>query len=154
MLASALHIFLALWRGVLGRSPCCGAPGMLGGGLRAGLCPGCGADLSGVMIDGAVPLLAGLACATSGLGTAFLIAVHLAPDHPALLPVALAASLGCAAAALPRIAGGLTGLQWVLRMPGHAALPANSSVLLKSAPPQHAQRARDDSRWGSAQPAH
>ena len=36
MLASALHIFLALWRGVLGRSPCCGAHGMLGGGLRAG----------------------------------------------------------------------------------------------------------------------
>lgn len=124
--AALLFLLLGAWRGLLGRSPCCGAAGMLGGGLRAGRCPGCGTDLSAATIDGAVPLLAGLATATAGLGTAFLIAVHLAPDHPALLPAALAASLGTAAMALPRIAGGLTGWHWALLQAARGVAPLPS----------------------------
>lgn len=126
--AGLLFVLLASWRGVVGRSPCCGAPGMLGDGLRAEHCPGCGMDLTTALIDGAVPLLAGLASAIAGLGTAFLIAVHVAADHVALLPAALAASLGTAPVVLPRIAGGLTGWHWALRHLGLGARPVPPSV--------------------------
>lgn len=70
-----------------------------------------------------MPLLAGLASAIAALGTAFLIAVQLSPEHAALLPATLGAGLGTAMASVPRLGGAMAGLRWALELPTRAAVP-------------------------------
>lgn len=139
-LAAWLIPLRALWRGLLGLTPCCGQHGLLRHGLRAGRCPHCGTDFAPAQIEGAVPLLGGLAAAVAALGTASLIAVHLGPEHPALMPAALTAALGTVAVALPRVAGALIGWQWALGFGGFDGMAVVS--LRPPAPSAHRQWCR------------
>jgi hypothetical protein len=109
----------ALLRGFTGRTPCCGSRAPHG----ASDCPRCGQPARGTPAEGAAPLLAGLASTIAALGTAFLIAVQLSPEHAALWPATLCAGLGTAMAGLPRLGGAMAGLRWALELPPRPPAP-------------------------------
>jgi len=118
--AKARPVGRSIWRGVRCRCPACGAGKLYRAYLKVvDHCPACGEDLSHQRADDA-PAYMTIFVVGHFIVSGILATEFLAPEAPLWVPAAIWSALALLASLwlLPRMKGGLVGLQWANRMHG------------------------------------
>ena len=118
--AKARPVGRSIWRGFRCRCPACGAGKLYRAYLKVvDHCPACGEDLSHQRADDA-PAYMTIFVVGHFIVSGILATEFLAPEAPLWVPAAVWSALALLASLwlLPRMKGGLVGLQWANRMHG------------------------------------